>query len=789
MADETLNASEEQAPAGEVAAAEPTHEHGTPAPESKQPEPREPERRWGGVLLGLALLAVLLTLVGVSQQMQKHPNHLPLGLGLLLWGILDLSAQARGLVVWRGAKAVVGNIVNLVRGLALLGLGVWLSLMGVGLLRPVDTALLTSLGVFLLAAYLGTALLLEILVKGVRLSAQAFLLGSLAAMVVSYLYFSIPFTYTWAAVFALLSAAAAAWAAYRGVLDETPALSRAVLIAVLIMGLPLGVYTVQQLFLVQEQPLFTPTLLIPRMRTVVADLGADAGQLTWAPVHTKSSQPGDVPYSDKIAFTDWRDDKPGVGLYTQLEDGKGELAWLETGEDVRLAGFSPDGRVLALTQVRQGSQTPSLAVLEAADPAKLQAASLAAKLAVPTPDPKAKAGERHKQAREAAAAKAEAAAVSPYVMRTLYSASVAEAPEHGQIWRSLGRELYFEAPQNGLREGEAAVLRADLKERRITRLREGRGMPAASPDGAWLLSVGFTPGERYLEMADGVEGTRFPRRFRHLDEKRYFPAWNAAQTRVLFIKGQTLMIMNANGTQQRPFDPSDLDSKLWYSDKTLPFTLQWRETGDTYSVFRSKPDGSGEQLIYKTEANFISPPQWSPDSRRVAFVVNQNGEYSILTVGADASWPRRFFATADKVHSLTWSPDSLRLAWFCERESEDLHQLWTADVQGLDPRLEYESKARLSHLSWSPLGKHVAFQSTESWGLLGIRLVHPDINNVLMLELGSRNAKVMTRYGVMARQPAFSPQGVAIAYLADQRPWYPSLLRERTSALVISQLF
>lgn len=65
----------------------------------------------------------------------------------------------------------------------------------------------------------------------------------------------------------------------------------------------------------------------------------------------------------------------------------------------------------------------------------------------------------------------------------------------------------------------------------------------------------------------------------------------------------------------------------------------------------------------------------------------------------------------------------------------------------------------------------------------------PDIHNVLMVDLTARKARVMTRFGIMARQPAFSPQGVAIAYFTDQRPWHPGLLRERSSALVISQLF
>jgi Tol biopolymer transport system component len=792
MADEQLPGAEEQQ--NPDAAPAPA-----PAPEAAPEEaPVEETRSWGGALLGLAVLAVLLTLVGVYGQIQKQPNHLPLGLGLLVWGVVDLLAQARGLVTWRGAKAVVGNTVNLLRGIALLGLGVWLCLMAAAVIKPVGTATVSTAGVVLLGAYLGTALALEILVKGVRLSGQAFLLASLALIILSYLYFAVPFTYAWAAVFAALAFISAAWALYAGALEESPDITKAVLLAVVVLALPFSVYTVQQMFFTEEQGLFTPTLLVPRMRQVVGDLGEDAGQVTWAPVHTQPGQPGDVPFSDKIAFTDWRDDKPGIGLFLQQDDGKGQLAWLETGEDARITGFSPDGKVLALTQVRKGAEAPSLAVLEPVSPEELAAARLAADAAEAAEEAqdkdakgksaKDKAKDKHDAKRKAAAAAA--VDLAPYRMKTLYSASVEEGPEHGQVWREMSKELYFAGPKGSLRDGNSTIMRADLRDRQVTPLRQGRGLPAASPDGASLLSVGFSPNEHYLEMADGALGEKEPRHFDHTREKRYFPAWNSVQTRVLFIGSDgKLMIMNSNGTNKRPFDPSDVDGKVWHSESMMPFTLKFKDTGDRYRIWRSKPDGSGEVLVYETFARFISAPQWSPDSKRVAFIIDDGENSSILTVGADGSWPRRFFTTPDSLSELKWSPNSQRLAWICERHAEGSSEVWTAGTEGLDPVKAAESHGRLSSLCWSPQNGHVAVQETTDWRFLGLRLIKPDINNVLMIDLAEKKARYMTRYGLMARQPAFSPQGVALAYFTDQRPWHPGLLRERSSALVISQLF
>ena len=762
MADENLPPSDEAgAPETLSQAAE------TPAPEAgaEAPQPDKPVRRWGGLFFLLALAAVLATVVGLFQERQEEPKHLWLGLGLLLWGLLDLLAQRKGLVQWRGAKAVTGNLVNLLRALALAGLGAWMALMAAGLVKFHGTALVTTAGVSILVGYLGVSLALEASVKGLRLSGQALMLVALGLMYVSYLYFSIPFTFSWAAVFAMLAFAAAGWSAFRGVMDENPALARAVMLVVLLLGAPLATFAVQQMFMVEEQPLFTPTLLIPRMRRVVKGVSAEAAQIKWAPMHTQSAQPGDVLYSDKVAFSDRRGDKAGVGLFQQQDDGLGQLSWVETGSDTQLTGFSQDGSQLAFTAKKDGADAPSLSVLE------------------PASNP---------------AAAGQDGAKAYYELRTIYQASTAPGPVHGQVWRNRGTQLYFSGPQGSPKSPGSKVLREDLAGHQYSVLRKGRGFPAISPDGQTLMSVGFLPDEIYLEMADGTNGGGNPRTFDPLKEKAYFPAWNAAQTRTLFIKNNRLMIMHSNGTRQEPFGPKLLESRLWYTHSTAPFTLAFQHTGDRYRIYRALPDGRQEKLIFAAIAKDLSPPQWSADSKRIGFVLRDDHGSSIYTVNADGSWPRRFFLTKDLVRDLQWSPDGSRLAWICERQEDDWlgglgagvsQELWTAGYEGLDPERRVLSRGKLSCPTWAPDGKRIAAQETSSWSFLGWRLVNPDLNNVLVADLSDSHVRVMTRYGIMARQPAFSPQGVAIAYFTDQRPWAPGLQGRKLFDLVISQLY
>jgi Tol biopolymer transport system component len=787
MADEFEQSPDQEAPS----------ENQAPAPmAAPEPEPAETKSSggWSGTLLGLAGLAVVLTAVGVFGQMKKDPDFLALGLGLILWGVLDLVAQRRGLIVWRGAKAVIGNTMNLVRGLALLGLGLWLALMAVGTIPPTSTAVLSNVGLGLLVGYLGVSLALEAFVKGLNLSAQAFLIAALALQFVSYLYFSIPFTYGWAAVFAALAFGAGAWAIFGGVLSDTPALSRAVLIATLLLGAPLATYTAEQMFSVHEQPLFTPTLLIPRMRQLVGPLSEDAGQIKWAPVHTQLGQPGDVPFSDKLAFTDYVDDEPGIGLYLQKEDKSGhELVWVETGEEADLTSFSQDGRLLAFTHAKKEGDAPSLGVLEPrgefVNPwPEAELADAAA--AEPKKDLKDETrAEKRKRLKKEKAAKKNATAMASYVVKHPYPGSVATGPSHGQVWRGLGKQLYFAGPPSTPLKPGGAVFSAAMKERRYERLRENRGMPAISPDGTRLLSVGFSPNERYLEMADGASGERNRRVFSPLQEKRYFPAWNASQTRILFIKSGKLNTMKSNGTDQQVFDPQALDSRLWFSDKTVPFTLQWKESGNRWRIYRSGPDGKGEKLIYEAEGKSISPPQWSADGNRVGLVVSGAEAASVVTVDWDGKWARQSFKSGDPITELQWSPDGLKLAWLVKRAEEGTYEAWTTGVQGLEPHRVLESRGVLSGLSWAPGGKYLAVEEKSEWRFLGLRLVKPDIYTVQMVDLVNDKAGVMTRYGIMSKQPSFSPQGVALAYFSDYNPWTPGLRRERRTSLVISQLY
>src|ERR1700710_2480160 len=57
-----------------------------------------------------------------------------------------------------------------------------------------------------------------------------------------------------------------------------------------------------------------------------------------------------------------------------------------------------------------------------------------------------------------------------------------------------------------------------------------------------------------------------------------------------------------------------------------------------------------------------SPPRFSPDGKRVAFLSNMTGSPQLFTIPATGGWPDQVTALDDPVGDLAWSPDGQWLA-------------------------------------------------------------------------------------------------------------------------------
>ena len=76
-----------------------------------------------------------------------------------------------------------------------------------------------------------------------------------------------------------------------------------------------------------------------------------------------------------------------------------------------------------------------------------------------------------------------------------------------------------------------------------------------------------------------------------------------------------------------------------------------------------RPDGSVRHAVTAQDARAFTP-SWSPDSLRIVFSSNAEGEvYELYTVGVDGKWLRSVAPTAGDNFEPSWSPDGSKIAY------------------------------------------------------------------------------------------------------------------------------
>ncbi len=147
---------------------------------------------------------------------------------------------------------------------------------------------------------------------------------------------------------------------------------------------------------------------------------------------------------------------------------------------------------------------------------------------------------------------------------------------------------------------------------------------------------------------------------------------------------------------------------------------------------------------------------WAPDGRRVAYMSDRTGEDELYVMPQDGLAPEIRITTDGKMFRLPpqWSPDSTKLA-YADKEA----RLWYVDVNERKPVLVDQDKyADLTDYSWSPDSKWLAYSK------------HADNRNgvITLYSLADRKSTPVTTSASDSSSPYWDPQGRYLYFFSNR---------------------
>lgn len=222
-------------------------------------------------------------------------------------------------------------------------------------------------------------------------------------------------------------------------------------------------------------------------------------------------------------------------------------------------------------------------------------------------------------------------------------------------------------------------------------------------------------------------------------------------------------------------------------DRTLSLAPSWSPTGEKL-LFISYKRGGPHPFIFdlasgrmaRISARVAYTGSWSPDGRRVAVSLDQNGNSDLYLLSPRGDLLRRLTHDAGIDVSPAWSPDGTQLA-FCSGRSGN-PQIYVMDIDSGKTRRVTFTGGYNTDPDWSPKGDRIAYTSraggfrimwigpdggaaTEitrgehpSWSPDGRYLVLSRRGRIFMVSRDGRSSKQLTAGGGDDTSPAWSPR-------------------------------
>ena len=177
------------------------------------------------------------------------------------------------------------------------------------------------------------------------------------------------------------------------------------------------------------------------------------------------------------------------------------------------------------------------------------------------------------------------------------------------------------------------------------------------------------------------------------------PAWSRDGTRIAWVHGDHIEVINADGSGRVTLAPGN--SPSWSPDGTR---LVFSSGGQLYTM---GSDGSGVTPLTEGFSNALYP-DWSPTSDRIAFSGSRDGASGIYLIGADGSGVVQLTTAILYDNSLAWSPDGTRIAF---------NRMWRRNTDGdiFVMHADGSGITKVTHFTgdtpaWSPDGTKIVYR-------------------------------------------------------------------------------
>jgi len=164
------------------------------------------------------------------------------------------------------------------------------------------------------------------------------------------------------------------------------------------------------------------------------------------------------------------------------------------------------------------------------------------------------------------------------------------------------------------------------------------------------------------------------------------PAWSPSGSKIVFVDDD-LFVVNADGSGLKQL------TDIARTPGVGNYAPAWSPDGKTIVFVRTTGDKTGDPFIggelwaINSDGSRLRPlgvagtdPDWSPDSLRLTFASNRNGNLDIYVTNADGSGQRRLAdrpGTED--YGLVWSPDGSMIV-FASQASVTNSALWVMNT-------------------------------------------------------------------------------------------------------------